>query len=79
MDEKRILNHPYVNIFLKLQQMYTVQEKYNLAKQNQEGFENFNSPIAIKVNDSVILKMFSKNSNPNKWLAMEIYQFLKII
>lgn len=77
MDDKRILNHPYVNIFLKLQQMYTVQEKDNLIKQNQEGLENFNSPIAIKVNDSVIFKIFSKHSNPNKWLAMEIYQFLK--
>ena len=46
--------------------MHTVQEKDNLTKQNQEGFENFDSPIAVKVNDSVIFKIFSKNSNPNK-------------
>jgi len=38
MDDKRILNHPYVNIFFNIQQMYTVQEKDNLTKQNQEGF-----------------------------------------
>ena len=46
--------------------MYTVQEKDNLTKQNQEGFENFNSPIAIKVSESVLFKIFSKNSNTNK-------------
>lgn len=39
--------------------MYTAQEKYNLSKQNQE-FENLHMPIAIKVNESVIFKIFRK-------------------